>query len=235
MCWAKLLAESDLKNLPAQLSRRDRVLAVLASFDTPCQIKELISRARNSGHRIHGWKPSTILSRAGPLAINTPVGWEISEQGKSHLHNLGLSGKNPAANRVAADLGNQVALIKSSEIRAFAKEAIACFGSGYYRSAVVMSWLGAMSVLQHHVVEQHLPEFNNEARRRDAKWKDAKTPDDLGRMKEWDFLVCLTAISVLGKSVKDELQQCLKRRNGCGHPNSYKIGENYTRKPQKHA
>ena len=36
----------------------------------------------------------------------------------------------------------------------------------------------------------------------------------------------LGAISVLGKSVKTELEGCLKLRNGCGHPNSLRISEN---------
>jgi hypothetical protein len=44
-------------------------------------------------------------------------------------------------------------------------------------------------------------------------------------MKEYDFLQVLAAISVIGKSVKDELEVCLKLRNGCGHPNSLLVGE----------
>jgi hypothetical protein len=44
-------------------------------------------------------------------------------------------------------------------------------------------------------------------------------------MKEHEFLQILNAISAIGKSVKDELEGCLKLRNGCGHPNSLQIGE----------
>ncbi|MNR54217.1 hypothetical protein D3C85_1743630 [compost metagenome] len=44
-------------------------------------------------------------------------------------------------------------------------------------------------------------------------------------MKEFDFLQILPAIGVLGKNVKDELEVCLKLRNGCGHPNSLVVGE----------
>ncbi len=60
----------------------------------------------------------------------------------------------------------------------------------------------------------------------DAEWKAAKTPDDLGRMGEAEFLDRLAAISVLSKNVKTELKNCLDRRNGCGHPNSLKLGAN---------
>jgi hypothetical protein len=70
-----------------------------------------------------------------------------------------------------------------------------------------------------------LAAFNAEAIRRDAKWKTAKTRDDLARMKEADFLNVLEAISVIGKSVKQELEGCLRLRNGAGHPNSLRMGE----------
>ncbi len=66
---------------------------------------------------------------------------------------------------------------------------------------------------------------NAEAVRRDAKWRSAKVADDLSRMKEFEFLQLLCAISVIGKNVKDELEVCLKLRNGCGHPNSLVVGE----------
>ena len=48
--------------------------------------------------------------------------------------------------------------------------------------------------------------------------------DDLGLMKEYDFISIIHKISMIGKNARDELHQCLKRRNGCGHPNSLKLG-----------
>ena len=44
-------------------------------------------------------------------------------------------------------------------------------------------------------------------------------------MKEFDFLQVLEAISVVGKSVKGELEACLKLRNACGHPNSLQVSD----------
>jgi hypothetical protein len=44
-------------------------------------------------------------------------------------------------------------------------------------------------------------------------------------MKEHDFLDVICAISVIGNNVKQELDGCLRFRNGCGHPNSLRIGE----------
>ena len=82
------------------------------------------------------------------------------------------------------------------------------------------------AVLHTHVVDKHLTAFNAEAKRRNKKWKDAKTSDDLGLMKESDFLDILQHLSIIGKNVKKELVACLDRRNGCGHPNSYQLSEN---------
>jgi hypothetical protein len=45
-------------------------------------------------------------------------------------------------------------------------------------------------------------------------------------MGESDFLDRLVPIGVIGKNVKDELAKALKLRNGCGHPNSLKVGPN---------
>jgi hypothetical protein len=89
-----------------------------------------------------------------------------------------------------------------------------------------MSWLAAVYVLQRHVVVSRLADFNADGKRIDSKWKDAKTTDDLARLKESEFLNALARINVLGKNAKEALQQCLDRRNACGHPNSFKIGPN---------
>lgn len=103
----------------------------------------------------------------------------------------------------------------------------ALIGSLYRkRRAVVLSWTGAVAVLQDAVIASHLSDFNAEAVRRDAKWRAAKTADDLGRMKESEFLNVLSAISVIGKNVKQELEKCLDLRNAAGHPNSLRFGEN---------
>ena len=133
---------------------------------------------------------------------------------------------SPAAANVAHDLRAELANIKNGDIRAFVEEAIKCFEYQLYRAAVVTSWVAAVQVLQHHVQTHHLAPFNAEASRVDAKWKSAKTTDDLGRMKEADFLDRLVALSIIGKNVKAELVDCLDRRNGCGHPNSMKLGQN---------
>ena len=216
----------DLKVwLHRDLSRVDKLILVLSSFDTPCQVRDMNRRAVEAGLRTTAaWNPSDVLSKSNGLAIRTSDGWEITESGWRRLQDLGLTRKTP--NQVAHDLRAELANILDENTRAFADEAIKCHEFGLYRSAIVMSWIAALGVLHQCVVNNHIQQFNVEARRVNARWKDAKTADDLGNMKESDFLDRLVGISVIGKNVKTELKNCLDRRNGCGHPNSLRIGAN---------
>ena len=135
-----------------------------------------------------------------------------------------LSEKKSVATNDAKDLRSHLTSISNPQTRSFIEEAINCLEADQKRAAVVFSWIGAISVLYDEVVKHHLSTFNAEATAKDAKWKPAKNSDDLGKMKEFDFLNILEKISVIGKNVKQELQQSLQLRNGCGHPNSLKIG-----------
>ena len=223
-----MLGVLDLKTwLHRDISRLDKLLLILATFDKPCAMREIGMRASDAGFRIPGtWNPSSILGRSKGLAIRILEGWEITDAGKQHLRNLGVTKISPAAIQVATDLRAELPNIKDEDTRAFVEEAIKCHEAELYRSAIVMSWLAAVDVLHNHVHAKHLKKFNAEAKRVDHRWKDAKTTDDLGRMREADFLDRIAALSVIGKNVKNELKGCLDRRNGCGHPTSLKIGAN---------
>jgi hypothetical protein len=226
-----LLPISELKTwLHRDLTQSDKLLLVLASIDKPCQVADIRARSKAAGFSpVKKWNISSILAKTKGLALNTPAGWELSDAGKQHLKTtLGLGKISPAAVKVATDLRSLLKKVNDSETRAFVEEAVQCYELEFYRSAVVMSWLAAVYVLKKEVHQRHLAAFNTEARRVDAKWKPAKTTDDIGLMKESDFLDRLVAISMIGKNVKDELQRCLKLRNACGHPSSLKIGPNAT-------
>jgi hypothetical protein len=223
-----LLSLPDLKSwLHRKLSQRDKLLLILAHLQTASEIKDVREVAGQAGLRVPpSWNPSSALAKSNGLAIRTPTGWEITEAGKQHLRNLGVTAISPAAVQVATDLRVELAKIKEPDTKAFVEEAIKCHEAELYRSAIVMSWLAAVDVLHRHVHKNCLAQFNAEAKRVDSRWKDAKSPDDLGRMPEADFLDRIAAISMIGKNVKTELKDCLDRRNGCGHPNSLKIGPN---------
>jgi hypothetical protein len=204
--WRRsLLSETELKSwLHRNLDDGDKLLLVLSSFNQPCQVKEIRERAASAGLRsVMKWNISQRLANKPSLALRTPFGWELTDSGKQHLRNLGVSKLSAAAVQVAVDLRLQLARISDLDTKAFVEEAVKCYEAELFRSSVVMSWLASVHVLYRHVIMHHLSAFNAEASRLDLKWKSAKTIDDLSRMKEKDFLDRLSAISVLGKNVKN--------------------------------
>lgn len=167
------------------------------------------------------------LASAKDKVFKTPSGWELTTAGREHVSILAAEAlaSSPAATE-AKSLRALLGGIKSDETRAFLTEAIVCAEYSLFRAAVVLSWEGALSVLQHEVVSKHSTAFNAEALRRNGKWKTAKTVDDLARMKESTFLEVCESISMIGHNLKQELEAALKLRNACGHPNTLKISAN---------
>jgi hypothetical protein len=211
------------------LSQTDKLLVVLSTFEGPASITQILEKAETAGVRRKQWaNPSATLSRTKGLAIHTGQGWEITNAGRQKLANDGLVESGAGILNVATDLRKYLANVSVEEVSSFLNEAIRAYELGLYRSAVVMSWLAAVYVLQQTVVSGHLDEFNNEAKRVGQNWKAAKSTDDLAKMKESEFLDRLVAIGLIGANVKTSLKECLDRRNACGHPNSFKIGQNMT-------
>lgn len=225
-----MLKSDELKDwLHRDLPRLDKLLIVLAAADGPASVTQIKEAAASAGFREpknKNWNISQALGGSKGKAIRTDVGWELTDAGKLHLRSLGISKISPAALKVAVDLRTHLAKLTDAETRDFVEEAIKCHEAELYRSAIVMSWLGAMDALHKHVHAKHLAAFNAEAKRVNGKWKTAVTSDDLGKMGESDFLDRIAAISVIGKNAKEELKKALGLRNGCGHPNTLKVGAN---------
>lgn len=223
-----MLEASALKDwLHRDLSARDKLLLILATFDQPVQLADLRIRAEEAGFKLpKKWNLSAVLGRSEGLGIRVPTGWELTDTGKNYLRNLGVESVSPAAMQVAADLRKHLDNVQNLTTRAFVEEAIKCHEAKLYRSAIVMSWVAAVDVLYRAVIANHLTAFNAEAAKFNSKWKTAINEDGLAKMQEADFLDRLVPIGVIGKNVKEELLVALKRRNGCGHPNSLKIGPN---------
>lgn len=222
-----MLESNDLKDwLHKDLERLDKLLLVLATQDSPVAVSQVAELAAEAGFRIpKKWNMSAILGASKGKAIRTS-GWELTDTGRMHLRTLGVSSISPAAMQVAVDLRNHLAKVTDTQTRDFVEEAIKCHEAELYRSAIVMSWLGAMDVLQKQVHQNHLAAFNAEALRVSPKWKTAVAQDDIGKMGESDFLDRIETLSIIGKNVKAQLKGCLDLRNGCGHPNSLKVSVN---------
>lgn len=225
----KLLQSHELKSwLHKRLSRLDKLLIILSTFDQPVQVKDVISASVDAGFRdLRKWNISSVLGGSGGKAIRAKAGWELTNAGLLHLRDLGIADAAPAALQVAIDLRRHLEKLPEGQTKKFIEEAIKCHEFGLYRAEIVMTLLGAIDVLHHLVFDRHLREFNSIAQNvYGKKWKIAKRPDDLGRIGESEFLDRLENISVIGKNVKAQLQTCLDLRNGCGHPNSMRVSVN---------
>ena len=214
-----------LKNiLQRPLGRLDKLLVLLAAAGVGVDVADIRNLAADAGFRdIKDWNVSDTLHSSKGKAIRTNAGWELTDAGYARVAEIVGTPVTPDP-PPAADLRSEMVKITNPDTLAFVDEAVRCYEAKLHRSAIVMSWLAAMDVLYAIVLKHHLKAFNNEATRVNTKWKPAVTADDLALMKERDFLDRLAAISMIGKNVRTALAECLDRRNGCGHPNSLKIG-----------
>jgi hypothetical protein len=207
------------------LSRVDQLLLIALADDAqPKPVRVIVNIGREIGLRsIESWNVSDILRKSGGLALFVPGGWEVSHTGIKHLSERGLIGEAHVA-QPAVSLRKLLPKISNERIREFATEAVSCYEISSYRASTVLCWMGAIGILQEHVFQHKLRELNAELLRRNPKHKPITVLDEISEIKEDTFLDLLQAISVIGKSVKDELKARLKLRNGCGHPNSLTVG-----------
>lgn len=177
-----------------------------------------------------GWRVSSKenisahLNSLKGLIIKTNEGWELTDRGKQLLTDKGVNLCAPPTAKVAQELRSMLDRIQNIDAKAYAEEAVQCLEYNLLRSAVVMSWIGALHILYDFVVSNKLQQFNAEERSKNIKWKDVETIDELAKtMKESAFLDKLESMRFVNNSQKKELLECLNRRNSCGHPNSYRI------------
>ena len=217
--WIEDIVISDIPN-------RDKLLCLLAGFDEPQRVRDLRAYGISVGfRRLRSLNVSDILRKSAPFTVNLPDGWKLTNSGYEYLRNHGLNVSHAPDPKPVASLRSASEALPDLRTQTFVREAVTCHEHGLYRAAVIMSWIGAVSMLQGHVFDRHLGRFNEVAFEKERKWSQAKTTDDLSRLGESRFLDRLTDISVISSDVKKELGRCLDRRNSCSHPNSYVIGE----------
>lgn len=221
-----LPADTVSQALHSSESRATKLLLILQQADEPISLKSIRKMAEEYGFKIPtSWNCSSILSRTKGQAVKVPQGWKITDAGRSTLAALGFAPSKQTTNETAWHLRQLAVKISDPQTKDFIEEAVTASENRLYRSAVVMSWLAAIDTLHTRVLSEYINEFNIEMRRNDPKWKSVRTKDDFGRIKESIFLDRIAAISIIGKNVKEELKQCLQRRNACGHPNSYRLSK----------
>ncbi|SEU04048.1 hypothetical protein SAMN03159512_04717 [Pseudomonas sp. NFR09] len=224
-----MLSNEIKRDLLAQVDiplNKKLLICIAAEPPVSRTVAEIRSIALGLGLRtVKNSNISAILSKSKGLVVRSALGWELTNPGRQLVAELSVLALPSVTMLVVSGLRNQLQVIKKDTTRSFVDEAIKSLELQLFRSAIVLSWVGAIAVLYDAVIEKHLDQFNEEALKRDSKWRAAKSADDLCRMKEYDFLQVLAARSIIGKNVKDELEVCLKLRNGCGHPNSLVVGE----------
>ena len=229
-----MVSEKQLRELlqGENVNKTDQLLLILA---VEPEIPKTVSKIREMGRtnglpEIEERNVSALLKATRGAAIPLRQGWILSAKGRKALMKKlpeAIADETPTVS-IAVELRRHLGRIKDADTLAFLDEAIRCYESKppLYRAAVVLSWVGAISVLYNHVIQHRLVDFNGEARKRDLKWRDAKAVDGLSRMKEHDFLDIIEALGTIGKNVKQELQNnCLHLRNSCGHPNSFQVAK----------
>src|SRR5262249_11310908 len=193
MIWRlALITQEALVELLHQpdLSKTDKVLLCLAvETGKPKSVQEVRALAVKAGLRAaKSWNVSGLLSGSSGRAVRTDEGWELRSAGRDYVAKLAGPAAAIPPPKVAASLRSHLPKLTNPQTAAFVEEAIRCSEQKLHRAAVVLSWVGAVSVLYQEVVDKHLAAFNTEAARRNSKWKPAATTDDLSKMKEKDFL-----------------------------------------------
>lgn len=194
------------------------ILFLLGGSATTGEIREY---AVGLGFReITKWNISDILRKEIPRCVLKPTGWSLTEKGERHLSDLGYSIQSPLVSKTRGDLEKHVQQIADSERKEFAQEAVACFNSGLQRAAVVLSWVGAIHILEEHIVAHRLSQFNAAGKARFGKsFREVLSIEHFTRMQEVDILQVSEDTGVIDKSMKKQLGERLNLRNACGHPN----------------
>jgi hypothetical protein len=145
-------------------------------IDKPKSVSEIKVIATDAGLRsTQKWNVSSLLCSASTRAIRTPKGWELTEDGNKYIRSLAGAYVRSGTPKIAISLRKELTRIKDPLTNSFVEEAVKCFEQGLFRAAVVLSWVGAISLLYNNVINNKLVQFNSEAKKRYPKWKDAKT------------------------------------------------------------
>ena len=163
-----MLKDSDLRNWVhgKSLAQKDVLLLAMAvsgfSPKSTADLKMLLADAGGL-KKARKWNVAAILAKVPELAIQSKACWEITEKGRAHVVALGIVPETGPAKIITDKLSIAASAISSTDTRVFVEEAIECFRAHFYRAAVVLSWVGAVSAMYDYVVANKLIEFNTAA------------------------------------------------------------------------
>ncbi len=204
-----------------QVGRGEKALFLLSRVKNPTSVVEIRNYGVGVGFReIAKWNISDILRKQLPYCVLRPNGWELTNEGEQLLTQLGYAESSPLVSKTRGDLEAHVHQITSPARKRFAQEAVACFNNGLQRASVVLSWVGAIYILQEKIVKDRLADFNKAAALRFGKnFRTINSIEHFSRIQEADILQISEDIGLVDKSMKNQLIERLNLRNTCGHPN----------------
>lgn len=224
-----MLKDNLIYRIHALKDRKGKILSLLHYSGKATKTSDIRLLADNNGIRdIAKWNISDVLGRAekGGLVICLPEGWQLTPKGAAYLRDLGIVGDATLIVGTKHKLATHVASINCPDRRRFIGEAVSCFEVGLHRSAVVLSWVGALWIIQRHVADRFLLTFNAAGQKRFAqKFKVINHFKDFAALKESDFLELCQDASIIDKAEKAEFKERLDLRNRCGHPNSLIVAD----------
>jgi len=225
------LDSSKLSNLKGvvhrpDLTRVDRLLVLLRALGGEGTTSELVAVGESVGLQgIRKWAISDIFGRAKGVTLRIGQKWEIAEPGSKRIATMCPDVFSPS---VVTQTLDEVRLhasgITEQTTWEFIDEAIRAFEANCPRASAVLAWVGAIWLLQEHVLRNLLPAFNAAAATRFSSWRTASSRDHLNRMQESEQLLVMNDIGMFDRNVKRELESlCLGLRNSSGHPNELKV------------
>lgn len=212
--------EDLVRHLHGSHTYTDKLLIIMHFIASPTKIDAI----KAGFNEIQKWNVSSKLRSIGNgYVIRSLKGWQITSLGSAYLVEKGCQLNERVLVEQATTLRSLVFELNDVDTKQYLTEAIKCIENRLYRASVVMTWSAAIHILKKEVEDKYLNVFNDQARKISQNWRTARTSDDLGLMNEKDFLDRLENISLIGKDVKRQLQECLTLRNSCGHPNSLRV------------
>jgi hypothetical protein len=220
----------------ARVGQRGPVLLLLSQLSQPAETRQIKEKGVQIGFRdVEKWNLTDILKKAASdqQVAQLSNGWKLLEPGYKVIEAY-YKPEAAIIQEARHALRLHLQKIADDQRKSFIQEAIWAFDVKAYRAAIVFSWVGAVYILQEHVVARHLPAFNAAGSARAAKaaasgskyqFYPVRSIKDFGVITESDFLQLCQDAGVLHKAEKQILGERLDLRNQCGHPNPLTIAE----------
>jgi len=172
-----------------------------------------------------------VLSKSGHLVDSASIQgnkrlWKLTPSGETYVRELvGLPESEPEVEHDVGILNALVAKIADPIIRGYVEEGIKCLRVGALRACVVFLWIGAVRILEEHMLAVGVSALNVALMKHDPKSRKISKIDEFAYVKDSIALLAAQDLGVLDKGERQTLEEALNLRNRCGHPTKYKPGE----------